>query len=122
MITPRFPGSPPAGGRDVAGFGSLSALDFHACPSNYWVHVGGRDRCIDLAWPDQKVAAEFDGFVPHSSRRVFDDDRVRQNDLVDNDWLPYRLTKTALEADARRAFDPIARAVAKRLRNGTLTL
>ena len=63
--------------------------------SNYRVHVGGRNRSIDLAWPGEKVAAEFDGFVPHSSRRVFDDDRVRQNDLVDDDWLLFRLTKTA---------------------------
>ena len=70
----------------------------------------------------EKVAVEFDGFVPHSTRRVFDDDRVRQNDLVDDDWLLFRLTKTALEADARRAFDPIARALGKRLRNGTLAL
>ncbi len=88
--------------------------------SNFQVHVGGHHRYIDLAWPEEKVAAEFDGFVPHSMRRVFDDDRVRQNDLVDDDWLVFRLTKTALEADARRAFDPIARAIAKRLRNGTL--
>ena len=70
---------------------------------NFRVHVGGRDRYLDLAWPSEKVAAEFDGFVPHSTRRVFDDDRVRQNDLVDDDWLLFRLTKTALEADAGRA-------------------
>jgi very-short-patch-repair endonuclease len=90
--------------------------------SNYRVHVGGRNRSIDFAWPAERVAAEFDGFVPHSTRRVFDDDRVRQNDLVDDDWLLFRLTKTALEADASRAFAPIARAIAKRLRNGTLAL
>ena len=90
--------------------------------SNHRVHVGGRARYLDLAWPAEKVAAEFDGFVPHSTRRVFDDDRVRQNDLVDDDWLLFRLTKTALSADATRAFDPIARALAKRLRNGTLAL
>ena len=90
--------------------------------TNHRVHVGGRDRYLDLAWPAEKVAVEFDGFVPHSTRRVFDDDRVRQNDLVDDDWLLFRLTKTALEADAGRAFDPIARALGKRLRNGTLAL
>ena len=43
---------------------------------NYRVHVGGRHRYLDLAWPAEKVAVEFDGFVPHSTRRVFDDDRV----------------------------------------------
>jgi very-short-patch-repair endonuclease len=90
--------------------------------SNHRVHVGDHDRFLDLAWPEEKVAAEFDGFVPHSTRRVFDDDRVRQNDLVDDDWLLFRLTKSALEADPERAFDPIVRAVGKRLRNGTLAL
>jgi hypothetical protein len=90
--------------------------------SNYRAHVGGRDRFLDLAWPGEKVAAEFDGFVPHSTRRSFDDDRVRQNDLVDDDWLLFRLTKSALEADPGRAFAPIVRAVGKRLRNGTLAL
>ena len=36
---------------------------------NFRVHVGGRDRYLDLAWPSEKVAAEFDGFVPHSTTR-----------------------------------------------------
>ena len=31
---------------------------------NYSVQVGGKRRYLDLAWPDVKVAAEFDGFVP----------------------------------------------------------
>jgi very-short-patch-repair endonuclease len=70
--------------------------------------TGGELRYIDLAWPAQKVAVEFDGFVPHSTRRVFDDDRVRQNSLVADDWLVFRLTKTALTRNARAAFAPIA--------------
>ncbi|MBI2168889.1 MAG: type IV toxin-antitoxin system AbiEi family antitoxin domain-containing protein [Actinobacteria bacterium] len=78
---------------------------------NYRVFVGGRWREIDAAWPGEKVAVEFDGFVPHSSRRQFDDDRVRQNDLVDDGWRPFRLTKTALARDPGRAFEPVARAV-----------
>jgi very-short-patch-repair endonuclease len=86
------------------------------------VHVGGRTRYLDFAWRRQKVAVEFDGFVPHSSRRVFDDDRDRQNDLVDNDWLLFRLTKTALERNARVALRPVERALAKRMLNGTLAL
>jgi very-short-patch-repair endonuclease len=78
---------------------------------NYRVRVGGRTRYLDLAWPDHKVAIEFDGFVPHSSRRVFDDDRVRQNALVAAGWRIFRLTKTALDADPAAAIAPVIAAL-----------
>jgi very-short-patch-repair endonuclease len=78
---------------------------------NYRVRVGGRVRYLDLAWPDAKVAVEFDGFVPHSTRRVFDDDRVRQNDLVADGWIVFRVTASMLN-DPTRAFAPIATAIA----------
>jgi very-short-patch-repair endonuclease len=81
---------------------------------NYRVQVGGRRRYLDLAWPDSKVAVEFDGFVPHSTRQVFDDDRVRQNGLVADRWTVFRVTKTMLEADALGTFRPIACAIAER--------
>jgi very-short-patch-repair endonuclease len=79
---------------------------------NYRVQVGGKRRYLDLAWPEAKVAVEFDGFVPHSTRRVFDDDRARQNDLVANGWTVFRVTKTMLDANPLDTFRPIARAVA----------
>ena len=75
---------------------------------NYRVQVGGKRRYLDLAWPDAKVAVEFDGFVPHSTRRVFDDDRVRQNHLVADGWTVFRVTKTMLDTDALGTFRPIA--------------
>lgn len=80
---------------------------------NHRVRVGGRVRYLDLAWPEAKVAIEFDGFVPHSTRRVFDDDRVRQNDLVDDDWSVFRVTKTMLDTDPVGTFRPIAAKVAR---------
>ncbi len=79
---------------------------------NHPVFVGGRRRYIDFAWPDQMVAVEFDGFEPHAgSRRTFDDDRVRQNDLVDDAWRVYRLTSTALTTRPRVSLRPVARAL-----------
>jgi very-short-patch-repair endonuclease len=80
---------------------------------NHPVRVGGRRRYLDMAWPDAKVAVEFDGFVPHATRRVFDDDRARQNDLVDDDWCVFRVTKTMLDADPVGTFLPIAAKVAR---------
>jgi very-short-patch-repair endonuclease len=78
---------------------------------NHRIRVGGRIRHLDLAWPEAKVAVEFDGFVPHSTRRVFDDDRARQNDLVAEGWTVFRITKAMLRGDIERTFDPIAAAV-----------
>jgi very-short-patch-repair endonuclease len=78
---------------------------------NHRVRVGGRVRYLDVAWPDAKVAIEFDGFVPHSTRRVFDDDRARQNDLVADGWTVFRVTATMLR-DPERTFAPIALAIA----------
>ncbi len=80
---------------------------------NYRVQVGGKRRYLDLAWPAAKVAVEFDGFVPHSTRRVFDDDRARQNDLVADGWTVFRVTKTMLDADPTGTFRPIAAVLAR---------
>jgi very-short-patch-repair endonuclease len=77
---------------------------------NHRVRIGGRVRYLDLAWPEAKVAIEFDGFVPHAPRRVFDDDRARQNDLVADRWTVFRVTATMLR-DPARTFAPIAAAV-----------
>jgi very-short-patch-repair endonuclease len=75
---------------------------------NYRVQVERKRRYLDLAWPDVKVAVEFDGFVPHSMRRVFDDDRVRPNALVAARWTVFRVTKTMLDTDPVGTFRPIA--------------
>jgi hypothetical protein len=82
---------------------------------NYEVFVGGRRRFLDEAWPTARVFNEFDGFRWHGGRAKFDDDRQRQNDLVDALWLPFRLTSTSLERDPHEAFAPVARTVRRRL-------
>jgi len=46
---------------------------------------------VDLAWPDQRVAVEFDGEV-HRDRRVFVNDLRRQNGLVLVGWRVLRFT------------------------------
>jgi hypothetical protein len=79
---------------------------------NHPVTVDGQRRVIDFAWPVEMVALEFDGFVPHATRRVFDDDRERQNLLVDAGWRIYRLTATAVTRQPQRSIAPVVRAVA----------
>jgi very-short-patch-repair endonuclease len=78
---------------------------------NHPVDVDGQRRVLDFAWPAMNVAVEFDGFVPHTTRRVFDDDRERQNLLVDAGWRVYRLTATSVRRQPRRSIAPIARAL-----------
>ena len=85
---------------------------------NHQVRVNGRLRRLDLAWPHAKVAIEFDGFVPHSTRRVFDDDRARQNDLVAAGWTVFRVTASMLR-DPERTFAPIAAAITSATAKGS---
>ena len=53
--------------------------------------LDGRYR-LDFAWPDARLAAEVDGYAFHASRRTFQDDRARQNDLVAAGWTVLRFT------------------------------
>lgn len=43
-------------------------------------------RRLDFAWPDRKVAAEYDGLAWHSGPEAMIDDRRRVNALADIDW------------------------------------
>jgi len=99
----------------------LRALDRAGLPApvpNHPVVVGGRRRIIDFAWIAARVALEFDGYRPHmESRRVFDDDRTRQNDLIDAGWQVFRVTAPMLGRDAARHLAPLARAVSQDFRN-----
>jgi very-short-patch-repair endonuclease len=56
------------------------------------VTIAGRRYRIDLAYPDQRVAIELDGFEFHSARDRFELDRTRQNDLVLAGWRVLRFT------------------------------
>ena len=79
---------------------------------NWPVIVNGQRRFLDVAWPPPKVFLEFDGYLPHiETRRVFDDDRARQNDLVDNGWRVFRVTSRLLERSAHQQFEAVKRAV-----------
>ena len=89
----------------------LNNLGFPPPTVDYRIRCDDEVRIIDFAWPEKMVALEFDGFVPHSTRRVFDDDRVRQNQLVDHGFRVYRVTKTALLRDAATALAPVRRAL-----------
>lgn len=59
--------------------------------SNYPVRVRGHKFLLDLAFPEHKVAIEIDGRAFHGSAR-FQQDRTRQNLLVQAGWTVLRFT------------------------------
>ena len=48
---------------------------------------------VDFAYPDVWLAIEADGYEFHSSRKQWENDRVRQNELVALGWSVLRTTK-----------------------------
>jgi hypothetical protein len=57
-----------------------------------WVVANGSRYCLDFAWPAGKVGLEWDGWDDHGTRRAFDEDRVRRNDLELAGWLILQVT------------------------------
>lgn len=69
----------------------------------------GRNAFIDLAYPEQRVGIELDGWEFHGQRGAFDDDRERRNDLTLLGWDMFHFTSTttarSLVSTIRRALD-----------------
>ncbi|WP_431728122.1 endonuclease domain-containing protein [Verrucosispora sp. TAA-831] len=69
-------------------------------PRTQWV-VSDRGRFVarlDLAWPDYRVAVEYDGLW-HADPEQFHSDRRRLNRLVTGDWIILHLTAKRLRED-----------------------
>jgi very-short-patch-repair endonuclease len=60
-------------------------------PERQVVVMAGRYR-LDLAYVEERVFLEGDGFGFHRTKAVFERDRWRQNDLVLDGWMPLRFT------------------------------
>lgn len=50
------------------------------------ITASGRDRSLDIAWPQYRLAIEVDGYSFHRSRTSFDEDKVRQNEITIAGW------------------------------------
>lgn len=64
----------------------------------YRLVAGGRRIRIDLAYPELRIAIEYDGWAFHSTRRSFDDDRARANELELLGWTVLRFTSKSSDA------------------------
>ncbi len=76
--------------------------------------IDGRRYIADAAWPDQRVALEFDGRDPHMRRSVHDYDTLRSNDFTSAGWLRFGITAAALGRRDSRVFRQVATALASR--------
>jgi very-short-patch-repair endonuclease len=80
----------------------------------YELFIDGRRYIADAAWPEQRVALEFDGRDPHMRRAAHDYDTGRRNDFTDAGWLRFGITASSLRHRDDRAFRQVARAIGRR--------
>jgi hypothetical protein len=58
----------------------------------HWVRLAGESFRLDVAYPDARVAVEYDGWDSHRSRTAFDRDRRRDRLLQSAGWIVLRVT------------------------------
>jgi very-short-patch-repair endonuclease len=56
------------------------------------VRVGGRTYKLDLAWPEWRIALEYDGWATHSSVSAFHADRDRSRRIEAQGWHVLHVT------------------------------
>lgn len=97
VLADRLPGYDPGGSeRELDVVDVLVRGGLQAPVQQYRVAMGGRDRFLDFAYPDEMVGLEFDGFAEHGLiRTTFDDDRLRGNDLAVLGWLMLHFTSNS---------------------------
>jgi len=78
------------------------------------VTVNGRNYRLDVAYPDEMLAIEGDGFGVHGERERFETDRERQNALVLLKWRPLRFTWRQIRQQSDYVADTISSALRSR--------
>lgn len=78
------------------------------------VEIGRKRYRIDLCYPEQKIAIEYDGFDFHAGRRAFDEDRARANDLV---LLGFQVLRFTSRSSEHTIVDTVTTALARASRS-----
>ncbi len=68
---------------------------------------------VDFAWLLERLIVEIDGFAHHSSRKAFERDRARQNDLVLAGWTVLRFTSAQLRDQPTSVAAAVAQALGR---------
>ena len=93
---------------------AVRAGDLPAPTRQFPLVLDGRDVRLDLAWPDERVFLEADGFGYHSTRAQFRLDRERQNALIMCGWLPLRYTWAVARTQPDRIVKDVRLVLASR--------
>ena len=80
----------------------------------YRVRINGKTYKLDLAYPDELLGMEPDGWDTHRTRSAFDGDRERANALALAGWLVLRFTSHSTRDDV------VSQVAAARARFGEL--
>lgn len=64
--------------------------------ANHRVAIGHRVYYLDLAFPEEQIAVEIDGFEYHVNERSFHADRARDAELSSVGWIVVRFTAETL--------------------------
>ena len=75
------------------------------------VDADGRRWRVDFAWPDHRVAVEYDGFDWHSSPEALRRDRQKRAALEEIDWRVVSIVSD----DVRRKPDVMVRRITAQL-------
>jgi hypothetical protein len=73
----------------------LIAAGLPAPTQQHRVDVDGHRFRVDLAYPERRLAIEYDGWAFHRSRTAFDADRRRDRLLQRSGWTVLRFTSTS---------------------------
>ena len=69
---------------------------------------------VDIAFPEDRVAIEIDGWAFHTDHAAFQKDRRRQNALALNGWQVLRFTWLDVTEHPQRVLADIRAAVSAR--------
>jgi hypothetical protein len=83
-------------GPELELYSLLTTCGLPSPQTQYKIRFQQNDYRVDLAYPNERVAIEYDGFVPHSQKSQFERDRQRQNAFVLNGWTVLRFTAVDL--------------------------
>lgn len=89
-------------------------LQFMICDEAGWPA-----RYLDLAWPDHKVAVEYDGVAAHTGAAALRRDRDRHNFLVEHGWTIIYATADDIFRHPERLIARIRQALARAAANWT---
>jgi very-short-patch-repair endonuclease len=70
----------------------LRSVSIGGWQPNFAVRLDGKRYVVDLAFVEQRIAIEIDGYGPHSQRGAFQNDRTKGNALIKAGWTLLRFT------------------------------